>query len=106
MTKSNVTISVETEIVEAARKKGVNISEACENGLYAALGDRKKGSASKIAEAERRMSERQKANIVRILDDDPFKVLLVIRIVKRLTNIMLGYNEARELYKRLKEVSK
>lgn len=38
MTKSNITVCVETHIIEEARRKGINISEACEGGLLTRIG--------------------------------------------------------------------
>jgi len=112
MTKSNITVSVETEIVEESRKKGINISEAAEAGIANAVGmggvmesrDRAERE-DKFREVFDSLTKQEKVGIINALNPDNGNKYVEgwIKIIKLKTGKKFTTLEIKDLYDYVKE---
>lgn len=100
MPKSAVTVTIETEIIEEARRKAINISEAAERGIAEASGQSRKTEHKQtkvedlIANSEPDFIEK----IKRVMEKPELGVGKAVQITKRMKGTRLSLSEMQEFY--------
>jgi hypothetical protein len=105
MKKTNLSVTIDVEIYEEARRKGINISSAAEAGIAAASGQSIKivHKRTKVDDLTDSTDENFKEMIKNVVERPGSGVGSAVKIIKRIQGIALSLKEAEEFYERIKE---
>jgi len=102
MPKSLTSVTIDTEILEEARKRAINISEAAERGIAEASGQSRKAihKQSKVDDLIANSEPDFIEKIKRVMENRDLGVGKAVQITKRIKGTRLSLTEMQEFYDR------
>jgi len=104
MPKSAVTVTIETDIIEEARRKAINISEAAEAGIAQFSGQSRKviHKVTKVDDLIANGEPAFKQKIKNVMENPKLGAGKAVQITKRMTGTRLSLSEMKEFYNKIK----
>jgi hypothetical protein len=105
MTKGLITVSVDVGIIEEARRKGINISEAAESGIAQFSGQsiQRIQKLSKVVDLINNSNPLLEEKVIFVMEKPDLGPSKARDIIKRMAGTRLSITEVKEYFKTLKE---
>jgi len=102
MTKTTIAVTIETEVVEHARERGINISEAAEQGIRSALNEGPAEKEDRIQNVLNSLTEAQRKTILDVYERKGTLPIGWIRVIKESTGIRITTHDLEIMVEKLK----